>query len=632
MAKKDNSDKPKEAKEPKEPKPSAEEKKEPDLIPGIPKEAQEKIKEIKEKLDSFQKKLLDKFKDYVIGIALLPPEKQHEQKKDGDEKKKDDAEKKKDEIPILVLVDDSDSKKMSKEELSEKLSTVIDSIAKEVDPRISPKTLILSDLWQSCYDAKYEVLQMIAMSVPVYDTGMLSAIKIGEVHKSMVIKKFEKYILSYVLAGSLVKGKATKSSDIDVWIVIDDTDVKRMTRTELKDKLRAIIISMGIEAGEITGIKNKLNIQVYILTDFWESLKEANPVIFTLLRDGVPLYDRGIFMPWKQLLKMGRIKPSQEAIDMFMGAGEQMLKHVELKLKDIGMDDIYYAILTPSQAALMVYGVPPPSPKETADMMREIFVRKENLLEDKYVEILERNIKVRKDIEHSDKKELSGKEIDTLLKDAQIYLKRIQRLFTQIEKMKEGEDMLHIYESTMTAVRDVLKTDNITQMDDTDSVSLFEKKMVQTGKVPERFGRLLREIIAAKKEYDDKKLGKADIQKAKASFSEFIKYMIEYMQRRHMQEIEKAKIKVKCGNSYGEVIFLEKQAFIIQNSGEDSKKVSKAQVSEDGEIGELSPSSFEEMDTALASQHSAPRILIKEKSFESLKRIFGKDVEVIINI
>ncbi|MCX6710914.1 MAG: hypothetical protein NTZ02_02380, partial [Candidatus Woesearchaeota archaeon] len=144
--------------------------------------------------------------------------------------------------------------------------------------------------------------------------------------------------------------------------------------------------------------------------------------------------------------------------------------------------------------------------------------------------------------------------------------------------------------------------------------------------------RLLREIIAAKKEYDDKKLGKADIQKAKASFSEFIKYMIEYMQRRHMQEIEKAKIKVKCGNSYGEVIFLEKQAFIIQNSGEDSKKVSKAQVSEDGEIGELSPSSFEEMDTALASQHSAPRILIKEKSFESLKRIFGKDVEVIINI
>ena len=76
----------------------------------------------------------------------------------------------------------------------------------------------------------------------------------------MVLKKFEKYIVSYVLAGSLVQGRATKTSDIDVWVVIDDTDVKRMTRAELKDKLRAIIIGMGIEAGDLTGIQNKLNI------------------------------------------------------------------------------------------------------------------------------------------------------------------------------------------------------------------------------------------------------------------------------------------------------------------------------------------------------------------------------------
>ena len=155
---------------------------------------------------------------------------------------------------------------------------------------------------------------------------MLAAIKIAEVHKTMVLKKFEKYILSYVLAGSLTQGRATATSDIDVWIVIDDTDVKKMSRIELKDKLRGIIIGMGIEAGELTGIKNKLNIQVYILTDFWESLKEANPIIFTLLRDGVPFYDRGIFMPWKQLLRMGHIKPSREAIDFFISTCHPNIK------------------------------------------------------------------------------------------------------------------------------------------------------------------------------------------------------------------------------------------------------------------------------------------------------------------
>jgi len=40
-----------------------------------------------------------------------------------------------------------------------------------------------------------------------------------------------------------------------------------------------------------------------------------------------------VFMPWKLLLKMGRIKPSIEAIDMFMSSGEQMISRVKFKLK-----------------------------------------------------------------------------------------------------------------------------------------------------------------------------------------------------------------------------------------------------------------------------------------------------------
>src|SRR3989338_8068014 len=153
----------------------------------------------------------------------------------------------KDKINILVLIDDSDSSKMPKSELKEKLTTIIAETAKAIDPNMSTETVILSEVWQSCYDGKSDTTGMISMGAPVYDLGMLSAIKIAEIHKSMVLKKFEKYILAYVLAGSLVQGRSTQTSDIDVWIVIDDTDVKKMTRAELKDKLRAIIIGMGME-------------------------------------------------------------------------------------------------------------------------------------------------------------------------------------------------------------------------------------------------------------------------------------------------------------------------------------------------------------------------------------------------
>jgi uncharacterized protein (UPF0332 family)/predicted nucleotidyltransferase len=593
----------------------------------LPKDVQEKLKSIKVKLDKFQKKALEKFDKYIAGITLLPPPKPEDSAQAQQPQKLQD----KDKINVLILVDDSDSRKMSKFELKDKLSVIMGNMAQEIDKNLITQTVIFSELWQNCYDGKYDLLQLIAMSAPIFDRGMLAAIKIAEVHKTMVLKKFEKYIVSYVLAGSLVQGRATPTSDIDVWVVIDDTDVKKMTRAELKDKLRAIIIGMGIEAGELTGIKNKINIQVYILTDFWDSLREANPIIFTLLRDGVPFYDRGIFMPWKQLLKMGKIKPSPEAIDMFMGSGEQMLKRVELKLKDIGMEDIYYAILTPSQAALMLHGIPPPAPKETASLMREVFVQKEKLFEEKYVKTLEKVIEARKAIEHGEKKELKGKEIDELLSESDKYLKRIKRLFTQIERIKEENEMVRIYENIVTIIRDVLKMEGIERIEDEEVVRLFENELISQGKVPAKFLRILNEIIKAKKDYDDKKLTKTEVDRVQKDSSELIKFLVEYMQRKRGREIERAKIRVKHGKKFGEVFLLDTNAFLIHDIDNENKEISKAKIKEDGSLGAIQKSSFEELEKALVGTKIPPKVFIKQPIFENLKNIFGKDVEILIN-
>jgi hypothetical protein len=223
-------------------------------------------------------------------------------------------------------------------------------------------------------------MEIIANSATIYDTGILASLKLAEIHKAMVIKKFEKYIVSYVLQVVWFKVGLRPESDVDTFVVIDDTDVKKMTRAELKDKLRSIIISMTYEVRKMTGIDKELGVQVYLLLISGRSVKEANPVIFTFLRDGVPLYDRGTFMPWKQLLQMGRIKPSPEAIDMYAQAGDQVLDRVSLKFKEMGMEDFYWAALTTGQAAVMIYGLPPPTPKECADVLRHIFVKKEKLL------------------------------------------------------------------------------------------------------------------------------------------------------------------------------------------------------------------------------------------------------------
>lgn len=614
---------------------------------GMPVDMQKKLKTIKAKLDKFQDKVLKKFDKYVIGMALIPPPPKSKYpgmpplgtklpplpssptiKAQLPQAKKVD---KKDLIDVLILVDDSDSTKMSKLELKARLSLIIQNMAKEIDKNIVAQTIVLSEVWQSCYDAKYDILKTIALSAPLYDSGMLAAIKIAEIHKTMVLKKFEKYIVSYVLAGSLTQGRATLKSDVDVFIVIDDTDVKKMTRAELKDKLRAIIIGMGIEAGDLTGIKNKLNIQVYILTDFWDNLKEANPIIFTLLRDGVPFYDRGMFMPWKQLLKMGKIKPSQEAIDLFMNTGDQMLERVHLKIKTLGMEDIYYAILTPSQAALMLYGIPPPAPFETPKLMREIFVKKEKILEEEYIKILEKNIKTRKEVEHGAKKKLTGKDVDELLNDSEKYLKRIKKLFKQIQKKKEQEDMLKVYDTTVTLIRDILRLEGVEKVDDLEIVKLFEDEMINQGKIPEKYLRILNAIMKAKKKFDESKLTQTEVEKVKKDSREFMKFMVEYVQRKRGREIERTRIRVKHGNRFGEVILLGDIAFIIHDIDHEEKELSKAKINKDGSLGTTQKATLEELEKALVKVDIPPKVFIKEPIFENLKDIFGKDVEVLIN-
>jgi predicted nucleotidyltransferase/uncharacterized protein (UPF0332 family) len=588
----------------------------------------ERMQETQKKIEEFQKKLLAKFEGYIAGIALLSqPVTTGQDFGQTVQQTNIPTEQKKDTIPILVLIDDTDSQKMSKDELKQKLTAVIGSIGKEVEPKFEISTLIFSELWQYCYDAKYEVLQTIAMSTIIYDTGMLSAIKIAEVHKNATLKKFEKYIVSYVLAGSLVQGKATLESDIDVFIVIDDTDVKRMSRAELKDKLRAIITTMGIEAGQITGIKNKINIQTYILTDFWDSIKEANPVIFTFLRDGVPFYDRGIFMPWKQLLRMGKIRPSMEAIDIYMNSGVQVLDRVKLRLKEIALEDFFWATLTPSQAALMLYGVAPPTPKETPEVMREVFVKKEKLMEEKTVKILEKIVRVRKELEHGKKTSVTGKEIDELFEDATEYMKCIEQLTVTIEKKRSEQDVVAIYDTVVSLIREIIKAHAVSTHGKEDELKIFEKEVVKQGYIAQRFLRSVEAVYKAKEDYDKGKLGKVEVEKIRVQSSDLIKFLSEYIQRKRNIFVERSKLRIKIDEkNILEMLVGADAIFVIDYTNQSYKKA----VIKDSVIQKLQNATPQDFEKYIEKFNVYHAIILPKNIIEFVQSQFGKNAQIIL--
>ena len=567
-----------------------------------------KLDQLKGKIENVKKALIKKFDKYVVGIALLPPKKEE-----------------KDKVSLLVLMEDDDSKKMSKLELKDRLTGMSNKLAKEIDKNIVVEVMLTGEMRQNCFDNRYEFLELMGMSMPFYDPkDFIKGLKVSAIHKEMVLKKFEKYILSYVAAGSLFRGDK-KSHDIDVWLVVDDTDVKRMPRFELKEKLRTIITSQGFEANAIAQTNKKFHVQVYILTDFWEGIKDANPVFFTLLRDGIPLFDKGVFMPWKLLLEMGRIKPSPEAIDMFMDSGEKILEKVKFRLKEILEMDIYWAVVTPSQAALMLYGLPPPTPKETVKLMEEIFVKKEKLLEKKYVTMLEEIRSTYKGVEHEKIKEINGSDIDRLLGNANDYLKRIKTLFDEIQERKDKESVVELYESCSGIIKDVMKLNEIKG----ESPERGMKKLVEMKELPVKFGSIFKEIKKAKKDYDKGKLARQEIIKVNKDARLFIRSLVEYGQRKRGRELQRATIRVKYGNKFGEVLLLDDSAFIIKDV-EKKREIKRAAIHKDGSFGEIKKSDLKSMEKDMEKVKVPKRVLVKEKTFEELKGVFGDKVEVLL--
>jgi len=422
------------------------------VMPEGTEKLQKEMDKTRKDLDKLKGAILKKY-SFVQAIGILPPQaiKIFTEDELGENIPEEDFKKLQKKMHLYIIIPEEKFKEIPK--IKKDMIEIAEKNKQNV--WIYLKTPV--DVWETCMDSKFDMANFIGMSYPLHDTGILSGLRVAEIHKNLVVQKFDKYVVSYVIGGSLVRGNATETSDVDAFVIINDTDVKRMSRLELKERLRGMIHKNIAEATALAGVKkNILNVQIYLLTDFWESVKDAHPVMFTFIRDGVPIYDKGTFLPWKALLRMGRLKPSPEAIDMFMGTAEKTGKLVERRLID-AMIDLYYKVLNPSQALIMLSGSPPPTHKETPSLMEKIFVTKEKLLKKSEVAVLARLVKLFRDYEHDPKMTVRGAEIDKLIKDSDVYLKRLQGLRKQIEKRAHEKTIEQVYGDIFDLLRAIIK-------------------------------------------------------------------------------------------------------------------------------------------------------------------------------
>lgn len=577
------------------------------IIPENPEKDVKKMDKVKKELEKLKGFIVKKY-PFVQSISILPPQSMKDflEEEIGDDIPKEKFEKLQKKIHLFLIVPDDKEKKIP--EIKKQIIEQIEKTKQEVWIHIK----IPSEIWEVCTDQKFELYAVMAMSFPLYDRGILGAMRVAEIHKSLVLQKFEKYVVSYVLGGSLIRGEATKDSDVDVFVVINDTDVKRMPRLELKERLRGIIYQYVGEASALAGVNNKLEPQIYLLTDFWEAVKDAHPVMFTFIRDGVPIYDRGTFMPWKALLKMGKLKPSPEAIDMFMSMGDGIIPRSKRTLLSDIFVNIFWGITTPAQALLMLNGCPPPNAKKelVRDFKKEFLDTK--MIEKKYIDFMERVINTWRDYEHEKIKEISGAEIDKLLKETEDFLKRLKELRTQIDKKAQEKTIEKIYSDTINLLISIFGKKSQQQL-----VFEFEKGLVKKGKMTQQHLRILKNIIAARTEFKKGKLDAHKVDNARKEASTLINDLIEFSQRCDLIFMERGKMKLKFKDGIAELLNSDGKSFLFKNNA-----VFKVTT-------KLESSNMEEVSQAIESQKNKKEVEFNPKIFEILKKEFG-DFEVIL--
>ncbi|MEK6825296.1 MAG: nucleotidyltransferase domain-containing protein [Nanoarchaeota archaeon] len=557
------------------------------------------FEKVKQKLEGLKKNIVKKYR-FTIAFGILPAQAAPMFEED-EQIPKEIA----DTRPLyaLVIIPEEQYKNVPK------IKPEIIKMAKETGENLWVLIKTPIDLWNYGLDSKYEFLDAISAMFPLHDSGFLGALRVANIHKSLSLRKFDKYVASYVVGGSLVRGTAGKDSDVDVFIIIDDTDVKRMSRIDLLERLRNIIVHDFIrEANALAGVKNILNVQVWLLTDFWQRVKDAEPVAFTFIRDGIPLYDRGTFIPWKLLLKMGRIKPSPEAIDLYMKQGEQTEEIVKRKMLDI-MVDIYYGVVTPTQALMMLTGEAPPVPKTIVADVKKVFVDQMKVMTDGNLKTLEKAVHYFKQYEYGKLKEFSGKELDAFLKETKEYNAMLKELRKKIEKNLQQKTAQELYNE----VFGLLKT-FFGQHPAPELVKQFETQMIKKGKISGRFSLVMKELVNLKSKVSSGKMDALESDRVRKDALELINALVEYAQRADLVKTEKGLVQITyAGNRKAEVVLLGNINFIIE--GKDIRKVSD---------GKLVTSTQEEFDKALSENKGKLTTKISGELFKVLEKELGK--------
>jgi len=232
---------------------------------------------------------------------------------------------------------------------------------------------------------------------------------------NQIRKTYGDLIKSVLIFGSAATGDMKKTSDADIWVILDDT------ATKSSEDLERVRMQIQLTSTQL----KDLHVQATGLTEFWDWMKKGSPELFNYLRVGLVIYDTGFVKPVQRMLKAGLLPPSEETVGIKSKSAEAHLKKVKLTLKAL-IFDLRYAATDACQSVIMYYYKTTPDQKHMAEELEKLV--KQNKLEKEYIDkFLELN-KLWKDIDHGVIKEATCEHLTQAMTLANDIIERMKKL------------------------------------------------------------------------------------------------------------------------------------------------------------------------------------------------------------
>lgn len=232
---------------------------------------------------------------------------------------------------------------------------------------------------------------------------------------NMIRSQYGELVKSVLIFGSAVKGTLVKGSDVDVWVILDDTV------TKATEDLNKVIEHLHLVATEF----KDLHVQTHTLTEFWQSIRLGSPEFSNFLRYGLTIYDTGFIKPIQRMLQMGLIPPSDETVSLKARAAGARYKNIVLDIKSM-VFELRYTSLDIVQSVVMYYYKETPDYKKAPEFLEKLV--KDKKLEKEFVDKFVQIDKLWKDIDHGVIKEVTTDHLKQALELAKSIIDRMKKL------------------------------------------------------------------------------------------------------------------------------------------------------------------------------------------------------------